>query len=758
MSRLIVVWGLLSFAGALCVGASPIVLAERGKPPACTVIVEKGAGPTGASAAEDLVTFVRQSTGVTLPVGSWTWPWRRTVRIALDESLGDGFRLEVAGRAYRITGGPRGVLYGVYETLERFGDIVFLGDIRTHVPKKEAFVVSDGFRDEQQPAFLGRSTTWKEVRTNIVSRTRLRFNFHRRGTVVDAKFGPEEIKFVKEYGDCHTFKDLVPTDEYFAKHPEYFSYLNGIRRKDGTQLCLTNPDVLDIVSKKCVVALEADPSANAVGVSQNDRFNFCRCPKCAAIDKEEGSASGTLFRFVNAVADRVKETHPKAWVETLAYQYTRNPPKLTKPANNVLTYFCLGEADLAHPLATSPIKDSIAMRDLLDQWTALTPNLVVWSYSTNYRELLHTFPDVPILQDNIRFCHDHGVRRMFVEGGGYHSHLGELKAYLISKWLWNPETPYEELERKFTDAYYGKAAPQARAYLKMYREHCAKHPSQMRWKCWQIETPEKEYFPDEFVDKAMKIWLEDALEAVKTDSEDVRYAVEMAGLEPLVMKLDRRCETTPRVWVTRHPENVVLPKDAARIHRELDRRLRKARERGREVGLGNNRALSQWPRRNWKALALLKRPSKGSDRAEATCAVVDTHVTHRADIVKDAEAAGGQAMKIAIATSSIGVYFRMANVAFDAEGVYRLRARVKVEKTAPNAKGEAFWMKLGTKEIRVNVEDIAKDGYLWYDLHTGKLDRDWMFTIGCGSFARGGGAKAIKDLRFDRLEFVRCEP
>ena len=57
-----------AFACALCAEASPLVLAERGKASSCTIIVEKGAGPTGAYAAEELVTFVRVSTGVTLPV------------------------------------------------------------------------------------------------------------------------------------------------------------------------------------------------------------------------------------------------------------------------------------------------------------------------------------------------------------------------------------------------------------------------------------------------------------------------------------------------------------------------------------------------------------------------------------------------------------------------------------------------------------------------------------------------------------------
>ena len=739
--------------------AAPLVLAERGKAASCVVVVEEGAGPTARYAAEELVRFVRESTGVALPVASSAAPGRTAVRIALDKAMGDGFRLEAVGRTYRITGGARGVLYGVYETLERFGDVMFFGDIRTHVPEKAAFAVPENFRDSERPAFAGRATTWKEVRTNIVSRTRLRLNLHRDGSEVPAKFGPGEIRFVKEFGDSHTFESLVPPDEYFAAHPEYFSCISGVRRKENSQLCLTNPEVLEIVAAKCIAALDADPSANAVGVSPNDRRNQCQCERCAEIDKAEGSPSGTLFRFVNAVAARVKERHPGAWVQTLAYQYTREPPKLTRPADNVLVYFCTIEADLARPIATSRNPASVKIRELLDAWTAITPNLLVWAYSTNYRQLLHTFPDVPTLQDNIRYCRDRGVKWLFIEGGGYHSHLAELKTYLISKWLWNPDVPYGTLERKFTDAYYGKAAPQARAYLKMYREHCARFRGERRWSCWEVDPPERECFPDEFVDKAMKIWLEDAVEAAKGESEDVRYSVEMAGLEPLVVKLDRWCETTPRVWVTRHPERFAVPSEAPRLYGELDARFRKARTtRRRDVGIGNSRALYQWPRRNWKALAQLKRPETGSDRAEATCRDVDTRHTSKADAVKDKDAAGGEAMAISPSGQGVAVFFRMSNVAFDDDGVYRVRARVKVSKAAPQAKGEAFWMRLGDREVRVRAEDVAESGYRWYDLYAGRLDRSWMFTVGAGAFSRGGGAQTVKDLRFDRLEFVRTDP
>lgn len=46
------------------------------------------------------------------------------------------------------------------------------------------------------------------------------------------------------------------------------------------------------------------PPESIVSVSQNDGLTQgCQCSKCLAIEKEEGSPSGPLLRFVNAVAD-----------------------------------------------------------------------------------------------------------------------------------------------------------------------------------------------------------------------------------------------------------------------------------------------------------------------------------------------------------------------------------------------------------------------------------------------------------------------
>ena len=39
-------------------------------------------------------------------------------------------------------------------------------------------------------------------------------------------------------------------------------------------------------------ALEADPAADILSVSQNDNPQYCHCPACQAVADEEGSQAG----------------------------------------------------------------------------------------------------------------------------------------------------------------------------------------------------------------------------------------------------------------------------------------------------------------------------------------------------------------------------------------------------------------------------------------------------------------------------------
>ena len=71
-----------------------------------------------------------------------------------------------------------------------------------------------------------------------------------------------------------------------------------------------------------------------VSVSQNDNYAQCESSAEKAINAAEGTAGGALFRAVNFIADAIKDDYPGVAIDTLAYQWSRPAPKITKPWPN----------------------------------------------------------------------------------------------------------------------------------------------------------------------------------------------------------------------------------------------------------------------------------------------------------------------------------------------------------------------------------------------------------------------------------------
>ena len=254
-------------------GAQELVLAERGKPAACAIVVAKDAGPSLKYAAEELQFYVRKLTGVELavadaqervpPPGATA---AATIRLEQTDDYGtDGFRLTARPPDLVIRGGVRGCLYGVYELLETYGGVGWYASWRTVVPKLDRLAVPADLDDEQRPAFKMRMTSWLDA-THGDFAARLRLNGAR--AHLQEKHGGPVCRFGKHMGSCHTFSFLLPPKKYFAEHPEYFAMRDGKRelrekfaRWGYSQPCLTNPDVLRIVTSNVLEAIKADPTA-----------------------------------------------------------------------------------------------------------------------------------------------------------------------------------------------------------------------------------------------------------------------------------------------------------------------------------------------------------------------------------------------------------------------------------------------------------------------------------------------------------------
>lgn len=276
-------------------------------------------------------------------------------------------------------------------------------------------------------------------------------------------------------GFVHTFFPLVPPEKHFAEHPEWFSLIKGRRTTDRGQLCLTNPKLRDFMVERVKAWLRESPDARIISVSQNDWYGACECPDCKALDDAEGTHAGTMLAFVNYVAEKIEPEFPRVAVDTLAYQYTREPPKTLKPRPNVIVRLCSIECNFREPL-DHPLNAAFA--NDIRSWSKLCQRLYIWDYTTDFAHYVQPHPNWFALDANLRFFHGNGVRGVF-EQGAYQSHgseMSELRAWVLAQLLWNPQRDGRALIQEFLEGYYGSdAAPHLRRYLDLMHDASKGH-------------------------------------------------------------------------------------------------------------------------------------------------------------------------------------------------------------------------------------------------------------------------------------------
>ena len=262
----------------------------------------------------------------------------------------------------------------------------------------------------------------------------------------------------------HTFRTLVPPARHFQTHPEYFTEQNGIRIPDA-QLCLTNPDVFKIVVGELRERMKANPEARYWSVSQNDAFSPCQCPACRAMDARYGGPSGTILEFVN----RVARAFPDKIISTLAYQYSRQAPTGIAPEPNVNIMLCTIECNRSRPIESDPANASF-VRDIRD-WSRLTGNIILWDYVVQFRNYIDPFPNLRVLQPNLRFFRANGIRMMFEQGSsGTRSEFHELRTYLLARLLRDPDADVAALTEDFLKGFYGPAGSFIGEYIRLLHD------------------------------------------------------------------------------------------------------------------------------------------------------------------------------------------------------------------------------------------------------------------------------------------------
>ena len=515
----------------------PLFLARNGVSE-YQIVVSPLASPSEKRAAEELKSYVEACTGVALPStdlgieivsGEALIPENvfsdDTPMIVLGcgpvaamlgiepspEELGEqGYVIRTVSPHLVIAGTPAaGTMYGVYDFLEKTLGVRWYAPGVTKTPAVAELPLPE-VDELVAPSFQWRQTsyTWPGGDADFLAHVRANSG----GGGADHPFGIQH----NHDGRCHSYFRYVSPGEFFAEHPEYFSDIGGVRREFETQLCLTNPEVFDIVAERMLARMAESPGARQHNFSQMDWYNYCECGPCTEINEQYGGAGGTQFWFVNKLAERTAEVFPDKLIGTLAYIYTEEPPKDVDMHPNVAVWLChMFPSCDSHPIATCPLNADYKRRALA--WSEKCQHLYIWHYITDFAHYYNPFPNFRAMAADMRFYRDIGVEGVYQQAMGHSGGGGEfslLRPYYGMQLLRDPDQDPEAILRDFLEGYYGAAWQPIYEYVTLLHDKVENENIHMHL----YTNPAQGYLPDEVIAKAMALF-DQAEAAVASDAE-----------------------------------------------------------------------------------------------------------------------------------------------------------------------------------------------------------------------------------------------
>ncbi|MFC1453968.1 DUF4838 domain-containing protein [Verrucomicrobiota bacterium] len=269
--------------------------------------------------------------------------------------------------------------------------------------------------------------------------------------------------------------------DYFATNPEFFSMDAGGKRVPNRQLCFSNTELRQELTKNIYahIAKLGDEAIITLG-AEDTGGAFCECEECKKLNQAYSSVGGAYYDYLLELADGLKRDYPKARIKILSYRklQTQHPPELppgkTFPDNVYVVFAHVDDkicVDWKSPLNASTYPDLV-------KWCALTPHVWIWSYPVPYMKGGNMpFSNTRRLVQTIRAMKQAGVEGVYQEYAtdrvNYGYGFSELHIYLYYNLAMCVDADVPAMVREFTDHQYGAAAPLVRTYLDDLEEKTA---------------------------------------------------------------------------------------------------------------------------------------------------------------------------------------------------------------------------------------------------------------------------------------------
>ena len=452
-------------------------------------------------AAQELQKYLNQTTGKTLSIDKTNALVNKPlIKLVYNKEMGDNYSLKTSEGGLTISGGERGVLYGVYNFLEDYVGWAFLPYGTDVLMYEEDTLAIDNIDVEYTQYFEYRAPQFQaHVNADFSAKNMLNSTFSRLGANHGGTYG-----FTGSFG--HTLSVLL--------------------KGEGANISEANPCIYNENNYKTILAsvkaiLEKNPNAQIISVSANDSNEFCQCDGCTG-KRIGGNATDAYIAFINRIAEDIEDEYPDVQLHMLGYGHTYTPPVKVKPKDNIIVQLANISCCFQHPLDSGCIDGNKNFMANLEAWSKVSNNIYMWDYATDFLCFYATFPNFDVLRENIKIFYEHGVKGIMEQGdmNNVFSKFEELEAYVAAKLMENPymtDAEYDALIDKYMKGYYGPGGENIRKYYNFLMEN-----SNTYNKCFGIYAqPEYMYDGNEFITRGAEIegWFSEAMDKAATDAQ-----------------------------------------------------------------------------------------------------------------------------------------------------------------------------------------------------------------------------------------------
>jgi len=379
----------------------------------------------------------------------------------------------------------RGTLFGVYEFLERFGEVRFYfpGKIGTVIPKHSSlnipeidFIGNPDYTvrlfssfDGELPDGTKDKDSWSFKNTNYY---RLRM----------------QTRYIP---NCHGLSRLGYTKRFLESHPEYFALtVNGKRYNQPEmqhtgQLCLSS-NIKDEIYKDAEAYLTGKSAASRgittiygvlwdqsgfqpgyFNVMPQDGFYKCQCPECKKHWINDQAASEFIWGVVCDIAEKLKKNNIPGYITMMAYTPYKLIPERKIPDNVLVMLAESGPWYINN-------KDTYKREEKeIKAWVEkMGGKIWIWTYPNKYAN--REMPGIPQMTPKC-IGEYYKLQKPYIFGAYMESETDKyifnyLNYYIFSRVMWNNDSDVDAILKEHYHMMFGKSANKMEDIYNIFEE------------------------------------------------------------------------------------------------------------------------------------------------------------------------------------------------------------------------------------------------------------------------------------------------